>query len=104
MMEAMKKAQEMAKQAEVVNKELMDTIVVGQDPSGMIVATFNGIGIPISMKIAEGFAQGKSAEDLSLACSQAMIDGHRRSQATMVSRMQKMYSDAGVPMPPAPPQ
>ena len=101
MMEAMKKAQEMAKQAETVNKELMDTMVVGQDPSGMIITTFNGVGIPISMKIADGFAQGKSADELSLACSQAMIDGHKRSQQAMVAKMQKMYADAGVPMPPA---
>ena len=99
-MQAMKKAQEMAKQAEVVNKELTETVVVGQDPSGMIVSTFNGLGMPISLKIAEGFHTSKTAEELSLACSQAIVDGHRRAQGTMVDRMSKMYADAGVPMPP----
>ena len=32
MMENMKKAQEIAKQAEVLNKELAQTAIVGQDP------------------------------------------------------------------------
>ena len=35
-MESMKKAQEIAKQAEVVNKELMETKVTGKDPSGQV--------------------------------------------------------------------
>ena len=89
----------MAKQAEVINRELMDTVVVGQDPSGIILATFNGLGVPMSMKVAEGF-QSKSADELSQACTAAMIDGHKRAQAAMMNRMGQMYSDAGVPMPP----
>ena len=99
MMDAMKKAQDMAKQAETINKELSETVVVGQDPNGLVVAQFNGIGSPISMRIGEGF-KGMSAEDLSLACSQAMTDGHKRAQATMMNRMSQMYADAGVPAPP----
>jgi DNA-binding protein YbaB len=69
----------MAKQAEVINKELTETVVVGQDAAGTVVATFNGLGIPISMKVADGF-QTRSAEELSIACSTAMMDGHRRAQ------------------------
>ena len=99
MMDAMKKAQDMAKQAETINKELSETVVVGQDPNGLVVAQFNGIGSPISMRIGEGF-KDMSAEDLSLACSQAMADGHKRAQATMMNRMSQMYADAGVPVPP----
>ena len=91
----------MAKQAEVINKELTETVVVGQDPAGLIVCQFNGIGSPISMKIGEGF-KDMSAEDLSLAASQAMADGHKRAQATMMNRMSQMYADAGVPAPPGP--
>lgn len=102
MMGAMKKAQEMAKQAETINKELSETVVVGQDPKGLVVAQFNGIGSPISMRIGEGH-KDMSAEDLSLACSQAMADGHKRAQETMMSRMSQMYADAGVPAPPGTP-
>jgi DNA-binding protein YbaB len=76
-MENMKKAQEIAKQAEVVNKELMETIVMGQDPSGQVISTYNGLGMPISMKVSDSMS-GKGGEALSLACSQAMVDGHRK--------------------------
>ena len=99
MMDAMKKAQDMAKQAETINKELSETVVVGQDSKGLVVAQFNGIGSPISMRIGEGF-KDMSSEDLSLACTEAMADGHKRAQATMMNRMSQMYADAGVPVPP----
>lgn len=46
-MGSMKKAQEIAKQAETVNKELSMEIVIGSDPSGGATATFNGLGQPI---------------------------------------------------------
>lgn len=39
MMESMKKAQEIAKQAEVLNKELAQTAIVGQDPRLLNVIT-----------------------------------------------------------------
>ena len=45
----------MAKQAEVINKELQETVVVGQDPGGLVVCQFNGLGQPVSMRIGEGF-------------------------------------------------
>ena len=37
MMEQMKKAQEIAKKAEILNKELAETSVVGSDPSGQVL-------------------------------------------------------------------
>jgi DNA-binding protein YbaB len=99
LMESMKKAQEIAKQAEVLNKELMDTAVVGQDPAGQAFATFNGLGMPIGLKVSEELC-AKGAEAVSLAASQAMVDGHTKSQNTMMSRMQALYAGAGVPVPP----
>ena len=119
MMDQMKKAQEIAKQAQTVNKELMETIVMGQDPSGRVISTFNALGVPISMKVADSIAS-TDGEALSLACSQAMVDGHRKviqfifilyfvlnilsvkAQETMMKRMQALYADAGIPLPPAP--
>jgi DNA-binding protein YbaB len=95
-MDSMKKAQEIAKQAEVVNKELMETKVVGNDPSMQVYATFNGLGIPIGMKVSDAIlAQG--AEAVSLACTQAMADGHTKSQAVMMQRMQALYSGVAPP-------
>jgi len=99
LMESMKKAQEIAKQAEVLNRELMDTIVMGQDASGAVVATFNGLGAPIGIKVSDAkIAEG--AEAVSLSCSQAMVDAYTKSQNAMMAKMQAMYAGAGVPIPP----
>eukprot|EP00596_Hydrurales_sp_CCMP1899_P009288 CAMPEP_0119033112 /NCGR_PEP_ID=MMETSP1177-20130426/106_1 /TAXON_ID=2985 /ORGANISM="Ochromonas sp, Strain CCMP1899" /LENGTH=159 /DNA_ID=CAMNT_0006989583 /DNA_START=48 /DNA_END=527 /DNA_ORIENTATION=+ len=96
LMGSMKKAQEIAKQAEVVNKELMETIIVGNDPSSQVYATFNGLGMPIGLKVSDELA-AKGGEAVSLASTQAMVDGHTKSQNTMMQRMQALYSGAGVP-------
>eukprot|EP01041_Mallomonas_annulata_P011354 gene11354-23763_t len=96
LMESMKKAQDIAKQAEVLNKELSETIVTGSDPSGMVVATYNGVAMPISIKISDG-AMSLGAEGVSLACTQAMVDGFNKAQQTMMGRMQSLYSGAGLP-------
>lgn len=99
LMDSMKKAQEIAKQAEVVNKELMDTVIMGQDPSGAVFATFNGLGVPVGLKISDSIME-QGAEAVSLASTQAMVDAHKKSQNAMMEKMSALYSGAGVPMPP----
>lgn len=65
LMESMKKAQEIAKQAESVNKELANTIIIGQDPTGVVTTTFNGLGVPIGIKIPDSLlSQGSEAVSL----------------------------------------
>jgi len=99
MMESMKKAQEIAKQADTLNRELAVTAIVGADPSGQVTATFNGLGAPISIKLSDAIvAQG--AEVASLAASQAMLDAHTKATSMMFSKMQAMYSSAGLPNAP----
>ena len=97
-MDQMKKAQEIAKKAEILNKELTNVIVQGQDPSGQCIANYNGVGVPISMKISDSLLS-QGSEAVSLAASQAMVDGYTKSQQTMMSRMQAMYAEAGVNLP-----
>merc|ERR1719231_103067 len=96
LMDSMKKAQEIAKQAEVVNKELQDTVIMGNDASGKVTATFNGLGQPIGIKIDEEL-MGKSAEEISLASTEAMIDAYTKATNMMMSKMQNLYAGAGVP-------
>lgn len=99
MMETMKKAQEIAKQGEALNKELAETVVTGSDPSGQVIATFNGLTTPIGIKISESLlSQGSDA--VSLAATQAMVDAYSKSSSAMMTRMQALYSSMGMPMPP----
>lgn len=97
-MDQMKKAQEIAKKAEALNKELMNVIVTGSDPSGEATSTYNALGVPISLKVSDSLV-GKGADAVSLATSQAMVDGYTKAQQTMMQRMQALYSEAGITLP-----
>ena len=49
------------------------------DPSQQVYATFNGLGMPIGLKVSDAMvAQG--AEAISLASTQAMVDAHTKAQ------------------------
>ncbi len=99
MMETMKKAQDIAKQGEALNKELQETLITGSDPSNQAQATFTGLAAPIAMKISETLL-AEGAEKVSLAATQALLDGYQKSSQTMMSRMQALYSQFGLPIPP----
>lgn len=90
-MDSMKKAQEIAKNAELVNKELMDTVIIGQDPSGQVFATFNGLGMPVGIKISDSLLS-QGADAVSLASTQAMVDAHAKATQAMMSKMQALYN------------
>ena len=99
MMESLKKAQEMAKQAETINKELEAQVVTGKDPSGMVTCTFNGMTKPIKLEVNDALlSQGAAA--VSQATTQAMLDAHKKSQDLMIQRMQEVYAGLGLPIPP----
>jgi DNA-binding YbaB/EbfC family protein len=99
MMGALKKAQEMAKQLEQMNSELESTHITGKDTTGTVTATFNGMSKPVSIKVSDSLlAQG--ADAVSLAVTQALVDGYTKSQTATVGKMQELYSKAGLPMPP----
>lgn len=98
MMETMKKAQEIAKMGESLNKELQEMLITGSDPSGQVSATFTGMAAPIAVKVSESILS-QGAEAVSLATTQAIIDGHQKSSQTMMTKMQALYSQFGLPMP-----
>jgi DNA-binding protein YbaB len=72
MMENIKKAQEIAKKAEQMNKDLVDTIIEGSDPTGQVKALFNGLGAPISVKVSDSILS-QGSEAVSIAVSQAVV-------------------------------
>ena len=101
MMDKMKQAQDIMKKAEEVNKELTETVVMGQDKDGLVFATFNGMAMPVALKVSDSIlSQGSDA--VSLAATQAMIDGHSKAQAVMMDKMRNMYGGLGGMMPGGP--
>lgn len=101
MMDTMKKAQEIAKQGETLNKELQETIVTGSDPSGQVTATFTGLSTPIGVRVSESILS-QGSEAVSLATTQAVVEAYQKSSQMMINRMQALYSQFGLPMPPQP--
>lgn len=97
LMESVKKAQEIAKQTEVLNKQLSETVITGNDASGEVVATFTGLGVPLEIKISDAMA-AKGAEAVSLATTEAVKDGHTKSTSNMMAKMGELYK--GLPMGP----
>jgi len=89
MMDKMKQAQEIMKKAEEVNRELQETMIMGQDKDGQVFATFNGMAMPVGLKISES-ALAQGSEAVSLAATQAMIEAHAKAQQTMMKKMQSM--------------
>jgi hypothetical protein len=49
------------------------------DPAQQVFATYNGMGMPIGIKISDQMAT-QGGEAVSLACTQAMQDGYKKSQ------------------------
>lgn len=96
MMDKMKQAQDLMKKAEEINKELVDTVIMGQDKDGLVFATFNGMGVPVGIKVSDaGLAMGSEA--VSLAATQAVIEAHAKAQSVMMQRMSQMYGGMGLP-------
>jgi DNA-binding protein YbaB len=69
----------------------MDTIIIGNDPSGQVTATFNGLGMPIGIKLSDAILNSGS-EAASLAATQAMVDAHAKAQNAMMSKVYYYYS------------
>ena len=92
MMENLKKAQELAKEYERSMKELSETSVTATDPSGQVTATFTGVGTPVGIKVSESIA-GQSAEVISAAATQAMMNAHAKAHKEMAAKLK-------IPVPP----
>lgn len=94
--DTMKKMQELQKNQMDMQKELTETVVTAQDPTGQVTASFTGLGVPIGVKVSDSIlAQGSEA--VSLAASQAMVDAHLKATNLLATRMQALYSGLGLP-------
>jgi len=99
MMGNMKKMQEVTKLAQELQKDLAETIVVGQDGNNLVVVTYTATGKPISMKISEE-AMNKGADALSAAASKAMLSAHEKGTEVAKSKTEDLFKRFGIPIPP----
>ena len=93
-MDQFKKAQEIAKKSQELQTELAAAEFEGASADGSVTFKMNGQQQPVSAA-APGF-DGKSAEDLSKAFSEAMADAQAKSLAAMNEKMQALYASVGL--------
>ena len=93
-MDQFKKAQEIAKKSQELQTELAASEFEGASSDGSVTFKMNGQQQPVSAA-APGF-DGKSAEDLSKAFSEAMADAQAKSLAAMNEKMQALYASVGL--------
>merc|ERR1719487_2321053 len=93
-MDQFKKAQEIAKKSQELQTELAAAEFEGSSADGAVTFKMNGQQQPVSAA-APGF-EGKSAEDLSKAFSEAMADAQAKSLAAMNEKMQALYASVGL--------
>ena len=93
-MDQFKKAQEIAKKSQELQTELAAAEFEGASSDGSVTFKMNGQQQPVSAA-APGF-DGKSAEDLSKAFSEAMADAQAKSLAAMNEKMQALYASVGL--------
>jgi DNA-binding protein YbaB len=67
-------------------KQMSEKILVGTDPSGLVTVKYTAASIPIGVEISDSVA-GKSAEEISAACTAALKDCHEKVKAEMMTSM-----------------
>ena len=100
MMETIKKAQQVGVKVKELQEELQNTEVEATAADGGVTVSVSGAQVPISVTVSDAvIAQG--AEAVSTAVSLAAKEAHKNSMNYAKERMTELYTEIGLPMPPA---
>ncbi len=81
--------EEVGKKMAEMNTEMNTAQHYGEDASHHVLASCNGLGAPLSIRVSEEtISLGASA--VSAACLEAMQNAHRKAQQEMMSKLQSM--------------
>lgn len=98
MMGNMKKMAEVTKSAQILQKELSETVVVCTDDNNLVVANYSCDGKPISVNISEE-GLTKSKEELSAAVTMAVKAAAKKGMDLAKSRTDELFKQYGIPVP-----
>ena len=100
MMETIKKAQQVGVKVKELQEELQNTEVEATAADGGVTVSVSGAQVRISVTVSDAvLAQG--AEAVSTAVSLAAKEAHKNSMNYAKERMTELYTEIGLPMPPA---
>jgi len=97
MMEQFKKAQEIGKRTQEMQKELEAMEVVGMDSGGGVKCVVTGQNKPLRVEFGDGVLEG-GAEAVSKAVSEALIDAHAKGTEISAKKMMVLYQELGLPV------
>ena len=87
----LKKAQDLALEAEKFNKEFSGHSFQGKDLRGFVSATFNGLAEPTGIEFTDE-ALHLSPAELSAAAMQALTQGHSKSKKAAMDRLRAVMT------------
>lgn len=91
LMNNLKKAQDLALEAEEFNKEFARQSFQGKDDRGLVTATFNGMAEPTGIDFTDSVLQlGKEA--VAAATMQALARGHQKAKNAAIQRLQSIMT------------
>jgi DNA-binding protein YbaB len=67
-------------------KQMSEKVLVGTDPNGLVTVKYTAASIPVGVEVSDSIA-GKSAEEISAACTAALKDCHEKVKAEMMTSM-----------------
>ena len=100
MMETIKKAQQVGVKVKELQEELQETEIEAVAADGGVTVVVSGAQVPISVDVTDDLL-AKGPEAVSEAVSAAAKDAHTNSMEYAKQRMTELYSEIGLPMPPA---
>jgi DNA-binding protein YbaB len=91
LMNNLKKAQDLALEAEKFNKEFAQQSFQGKDSRGLVTATFNGMAEPTGISFTDSVLQlGK--ETVAAATMEALAQGHLKAKNAAMQRLQSIMT------------
>ena len=97
---AVKKAQQVGVKVKELQEELQETEIEAVAADGGVTVVVSGAQVPISVDVTDDLL-AKGPEAVSEAVSAAAKDAHTNSMEYAKQRMTELYSEIGLPMPPA---
>ena len=94
---AFQKAQQIQEDAKVLQQELENMRIDGQDPNGLVVVTMSGNQEPINVAIKPEALEGKSADEVSALVTSAVKNAYDISTATMREKMESLTGNLNLP-------
>jgi len=100
MMETIKKAQQVGVKVKELQEELANTEIEATAAEGGVSVSVSGANVPISVSVSDELL-AKGADAVSEAVTLAAKEAHKNSMSYAKDRMTELYTEIGLPMPPA---